>query len=105
MTYTIDFSTMKEMSLAPETEEEETLQNLYCMLNTAINEVPCYREFGIDQSFIHAPMNISKTMLVAAIAEAMGQFFPELRLENVDFEYDDDNSDFAGCYIEETDNE
>jgi len=105
MTYNLDFTTMQEMSLAPETEEDEILQNLYCMLSTAIGEVPCYREFGLDKSFLHAPTSISGTMMIAAISDAMTEFFPELHLENVEFKFDSDHPDAVGCTIEVNDDE
>ena len=105
MTYNLDFTELKQMTLAPVTEEDELLQNLYCMLNTTIGEVPCYREFGLDKSFLHAPTNISNTMMVSAIAEAMAEFFPELHLENVEFTFDNDHPDAVGCTIEVNDDE
>lgn len=106
MTYTIDFTYTPELTLAPETPEEELMQNLYCLLNTAIAEVPCYREYGIDKSFLHVPVNVAQTKLVAAIAEALSDFFPELTLSRADFDYEnDDSADAIKCRIEVTDNE
>ena len=104
MTYTLDFSYKPALTLKPPTEQEEKIQDLYCMLNTVIAEVPCYRNFGMDMSYLSAPMNIAKTMLVSAIAEALQEFFPELHLENVDFAFDGDVPDAMGCRIEVTDN-
>lgn len=105
MTLTIDTSSEVTLDLFPLTEEEELLQNLYCLISTALNEVPCYREFGIDKSYMSAPMNLAKTMFVSAIAEAIANFFPDIRLENVDFDFDEDNPGTMGCRIEVTDNE
>ena len=106
MTHTIDFTYTPELTLTPETPEDEMLQNLYCLLNTAIAEVPCYREYGIDKSFLHVPVNVARTKLVAAVAEALSGFFPELTLSRVDFDYEnDDSADEIKCRIEVTDNE
>lgn len=105
MTHTLDFTYAPALTLNPKTPEEEKMQNLYCLLNTYIAEVPCYRTFGLDKSYMSAPINLSKTMLVAAIAEALSNFFPELRLEKVDFAFDGDSPDSMGCRIEVSDNE
>lgn len=102
MTYTLDFSYKPDLKLNP-TAEEEKLQNLYCLLNTVIAEVPCYRTFGMDKSYISAPMNLAKTMIVGAVAEALNEFYPGLRLEHIEFDFDGDNPDAMGCRIEVTD--
>ena len=104
MTYTIDFASDVKLSLNP-TEEEATLQNLYCLVHTALAEVPCYREFGIDKSYISMPSNVAETMIVSAIADGMGEFFPELSVENLSFESDQDEPDSMAVRIEVTDDE
>lgn len=105
MTYTLDFTYANDLILQPKTQEEEVLQNLYCLMNTVIAEVPCYRNFGMDKRYLAAPMNMAKTMFVSAIAEALNNFFPELRLNRVEFDFDSDKSDSMGCRIEVSDNE
>lgn len=105
MTYTLDASSEVKLDLFPLTEEEETIQNLYCLIYTTLGEVPCYREYGLNKGYLFAPMNVAKTMFVSAIADALAEFFPNLRLENVDFEFDDDHPDAMGCRIEVTDDE
>ena len=103
MVYTIDFSYTPELSLSPGTPVDETMQNLYVLLNTVIAEVPCYRNFGLDKSYMSAPMNLAKTMIVAAIADALREFFPTLHLERVEFAFDGDVPDAMGCRIEVAD--
>lgn len=105
MTHILDFTYTPELKLMPVDPEEEMLQNLYCVLNTTIAEVPCYREYGIDKSFLHAPANVARTKLVAAIAEALNKFFPEMTLSRVDFDYEDESPDIMKCRIEVADNE
>ena len=105
MTYTLDFTYANPLTLDPKTPQDEMLQNLYCMLNTTIAEVPCYRNFGLDKQYLAAPMNLAKTMLISAIAEALNNFFPELRIDTVDFDFDSDSPDAMGCRIEVSDNE
>ncbi len=104
MIYTLDSNYAPPLTLQPETPQDEMLQNLYCLMNTYIAEVPCYRNFGMDLRYISAPMNLAKTMFVSAIAEALNEFFPALRLEHVDFNFDSDYPDKIACRIEVTDN-
>ena len=104
MIHTIDFSYTPALTLAPASDEEEMMQNLYCLLNTTIAEVPCYRNFGLDKKYIAAPMNQAKTLIVVAIADALREFFPNLRLEKVDFSFDSNTPEAMGCRIEVADN-
>ena len=97
MTYTLDTSSEVKLDLFPLTEEDETVQNLYCLLYTTLGEVPCYREYGLSKEYLSAPMNIAKTMLVSAIADALAEFFPDLRLENVDFDFENDRQIICGA--------
>ena len=105
MTYTLDFTYANPLTLDPKTPQDEMLQNLYCLLNTTIAEVPCYREYGIDKGFLHAPANVARTKLVAAVAEALNKYFPELTLVQVNFDYEGEAPDIMKCRIEVTDNE
>ena len=105
MTMTLDFTDKYDLTLAPETPEEETMQNLYCLLNTVLAEVPCYRNYGLDMSYLASPMNMARTMIVSAIAEAVSEFFPELRVGDVEFTFDGDTPDAMGCRIEVTDDD
>lgn len=103
MDYTLDTSSPVKLTLTPKTKAEAKLQNLYVLLNTPQASVPCYREFGLDMSYMAMPMNIARTMLVSAIADAFESFFPELRINRVGF---DEESDTAmNARIEVSDNE
>lgn len=105
MKFTMDFTQTVELSLDPVNEQEAQMQNIYCLLNTAIAEVPCYRNYGLDKSYIAAPANLAKTMVVSAIAEALRQFFPNLYLSSVDFSFNGDTPDVIGCRIEVADSD
>ena len=102
MTYTVNSGEQVKFSLTP-TEEEATLQNLYCMLQTTLGEVPCYREFGIDKSYIHMPTNVGQTVALSAIAEGLMKFFPEMDLGTVDFSEIADHPGTLSAKIEVTD--
>jgi phage baseplate assembly protein W len=93
MTYTIDFSDGVDLAIIPESEDAATMQNLYCLINTTLAEVPCYREYGINKEFLSKPIQAAKTMLVVAVAEALEKFFPEKKIKNVTFKVDGDYPD------------
>ena len=105
MTYTIDLSDTVELAIVPENEDAETLQNLYCLLNTTLAEVPCYREFGINKEFLSKPIQAAKTMLVVAVAEALEKFFPEKKIKNVSFKAYNDFPDKLMARFEVVDDE
>ena len=85
MNITIDFSKPLALAFEPNTVEEEIVQGLYILMNTCLGEVPCYREFGIDNSFLHKPIQAAKTMYAAAITEAVERFMTGVRVNRVTF--------------------
>lgn len=105
MTYTIDMSYGVDLAIIPENEDAATLQNLYCLINTTLAEVPCYREYGINKEFLSKPIHVAKTMLVVAVAEALEKFFPEKKIKNVTFKVDSDYPDRLMPRFEVVDNE
>lgn len=84
-TVSIDLSKGIPLTFAPETREDQVIQELYILLNTAKGEVPYYREYGIDSSYLHKPINIAKTMYAAAINEGVNKFIPGASLKRVRF--------------------
>lgn len=105
MTYVIDFSEGTELKIVPESDQAATMQNLYCLLGTTLAEVPCYREYGIDKRYLFMPINLATTMVVVAVTDALKKFFPDKRVENVEFHVDKDYPDILIPRIEVTDNE
>ena len=62
------------------------------VLNTPLGSVPCYREFGMDMSYLHFPMNSAMSLYASAAAEAIERNVPELRVNRI--YYDEDKGDF-----------
>lgn len=84
----IDAQKSVPLSLAPQTKEQEISQNVLCIINTAKGSVPCYRDFGLDNTFLHRPMPIAQSAFAAAIADAVHQFEPRATITRVDFNQD-----------------
>lgn len=85
MTYTIDCSKGVALTLDPEDFIQETMQSIFILLNTPLGSVPYYREFGIDNSYLHRPIQVAKTMYAAAVTDAIDAFIPDVQLQRVSF--------------------
>lgn len=82
---TVDFSKGVNLSLAPQSREEEAIQSLFILLNTVKGSVPFYREFGLDNSFRHKPIQAAQTLFASAVSEAVERFLPEIQVDNIAF--------------------
>ena len=105
MIYRVDITQDMDLQILPETEEQAVLQEIYCLLNTALAEVPLYRNFGLNMSYHSMPLDVAKTMLASAIAEAVAEFMPELTIRDISFSVGGDFPDALIPRIEVTDGE
>ena len=67
----IDTSKKMELSLAPETETDAKVQELYILICTIQGECPLYRDFGVANDYLHMPINAAQTAFTLAITEAL----------------------------------
>lgn len=74
------------LSLAPKTETDAKVQELYILINTILGECPLYRDFGISTEYMHMPVNAARTAFTMALTNAMEKYFPDMRLEGIRFE-------------------
>ena len=79
-------SDKRTLTLAPKTETDAKVQELYILVNTILGECPLYRDFGVSNEYLHMPINAAQTAFTLAITEAMRKYFPDIRLENIRFE-------------------
>jgi hypothetical protein len=105
MTYVIPLDAEMELTLEPADSASATVQDLYCLLNTALYECPLYRDFGIDKNYLHMPVNVAKTMLTSAIADAIEAFMPELDVDDISFSIEGEYPDRFQVTIEVVDDE
>lgn len=85
----IDTSKKIDLSLAPETETDAKVQEIYILISTIKGECPLYRDFGISNDFLHMPINMAQTAFTLAITEALRKYMPDVRLNNIRFEASD----------------
>lgn len=105
MTYVIDFEKKIDLKIKPRNETERKQQEMYVLCSTAIAEVPLYREFGLDKTYLSMPMSIAQTLVVSAIAEAARDFMPDLRVDQIYFRQDAETPEHMISRIEVTDDE
>ncbi len=91
MTYIIDTSKSINLTLTPETTIQEIVQNVSVIISTPKFTIPLDRNFGTNQSFIDKPIEIAKTLIIAEIYKAVGEYEPRVEVENITFSQDNTN--------------
>lgn len=82
---TLDFRNPPELTLFPETTGQDVMQNLYCIINTVLGNVPLLRDYGLDMTFIDMPRQEAQVMLIAAIADAVRKYEPRCMINEITF--------------------
>jgi len=77
-----------DLSLEPKTHIDEVVQQLYILLNTIKGECPMYRDFGINNEYLHMPINVIQTAITMAVMESVKKYVPEVKVVNIRFETD-----------------
>lgn len=75
-----------KINLAPETVEEEILQNVAVILSTPKFSVPLDRGLGLAQRFLDKPIQLAQSILVSEVLEAIEQYEPRVQVDNVSYE-------------------
>jgi phage baseplate assembly protein W len=79
-------SDKRPLSLAPETETEAKVQEIWILLCTVLGECPLYRDFGVSNDYLHMPVDAAKTAMTVAIVEAFKKYAPDVELVSISFE-------------------
>lgn len=85
-TYELTVGNMPPIDFSPATEAEEILQNIRCLLVTTKYSVPLDRDFGIDASYLDAPMEVAKAKMASEIILAIARDEPRAAVTNIDWE-------------------
>ena len=83
MDYLIELS--RNVNFSPQTTVEEVLQNVRTILTTIKGSVPLDRDFGIDGSYVDAPMPVAKAKLASEIMSAVQKYEPRATITSIDF--------------------
>lgn len=73
------------INFSPQNEVEEVLQNVGIILATTKGSVPLDRDFGIDGSYVDAPMPAAKAKLASEIMNAVQKYEPRATITSIDF--------------------
>ena len=75
-----------KLNLAPETLEEEVLQNVAIIVSTPKFSVPLDRGLGLAQRFIDKPIQVAQSILISEVLDAVEEYEPRAEVTNVTFE-------------------
>lgn len=71
---------------------EEIQRNLGLLYSTAAGTCPGDREFGLDQTFGGYPVNIAKNLFALEIIEKTEIYEGRVKIQKIDYEYDEDGN-------------
>ncbi len=91
MTLILKGSTPLALTFFPKTRADQVIQELYILINSMRGEVPTYRDFGVNPSWLHMPYQVAATSYSVSIREAIKKYLPEVSIEDLTFESDPDN--------------
>lgn len=81
---------MGDISFAPETEVDDILQCIRCILCTPKWSVPLDRDFGVDFSALDKPIEVAKALLSSEIVTAISEYEPRVEITEIDFTAEED---------------
>ena len=80
---------LENINLAPETVEQEVLQNVAVIISTPKYSVPLDRGLGMAQRFVDKPIQVAQAILVSEVLDAIEEAEPRVEVLNVTFELGD----------------
>lgn len=100
MRRTIDTANPPALTFFPQTAEEEIIQSIYCILATIKGSVPCYREYGLGNNWLHRPVNAVESAYAVAVSQALTEYEPRVRVEGLTFVCDPSHPDHLHPILE-----
>ena len=80
---------LENINLAPETIEQEVLQNVAVIISTPKYSVPLDRGLGMAQRFVDKPIQVAQAILISEVLDAIEEAEPRAEVLNVTFELGD----------------
>ena len=105
MIYQVPLQEGLDLKLGLTDENEQMVQDLYVLLNSTLNEIPMYRDFGVDREYLHMPMNAAQPVITSAIVDALDRYMPDLDVNSVDYSVDEDTAEVLSAEIEVSEGE
>ena len=89
MAHIIKAYDLKNINLAPETTEEEVLQNIAVIISTPKFSVPLDRGLGMAQRFVDRPIQVAQSILISEVLDAVERDEPRAEVLGVTYELGD----------------
>lgn len=86
MAHIIKAYDLQNINLAPETREEEIMQNVAVIISTPKFSVPLDRGLGMAQRFVDKPIQVAQSILISEVLDAVERDEPRVEVLNVTFE-------------------
>lgn len=86
MSYKVSAADGCSLSLQQDSELLSVMQNIALLLNTKRGTVPMHREFGLPMEFVDKPIDAAEAIAFVEISDALEEFEPRARLDDVYFE-------------------
>ena len=86
MAYIVKAFTPGKPNLAPDTLEEEVLQNVAIIVPQPTFSVPLDRGLGLAPRFIDKPIPVAQSILISEVLDAVDEYEPRAEVTNVTFE-------------------
>lgn len=99
----IDTSVKRELTLAPKTETDAKVQELYILLCTIKGECPMYRDFGLQGDYLHMPVHMAQTAMTLAIMNALRKYMPDVEVVNISYKAKDGIAGILNPVVEVSD--
>ncbi len=80
-----------EINLLQKDIVSSVIQNVLIILNTWMNSLSMYRDFGISSEPMHKPMNTAEPLLMVNIQEAVEKYEPRVSVIGITFINDSDS--------------
>lgn len=100
MVYTVSTADTSKIILNETSYVDSVLQNIRCLLSTWQGDVPLYRDYGIDPTLLHKPINEVESLLVECISDQIEKYEPRAELLNVDFFAQPEKPDVLGITVQ-----
>ncbi|MCM1062019.1 MAG: hypothetical protein NC452_17265 [Eubacterium sp.] len=75
-------------SFAPQSTEQEVMQNLSLLICAVKYSLPLAREMGLGSEYLHRPQNAAQALIVRDIHENAEAYEPRANILNVEFAAD-----------------
>lgn len=71
------------VNFAPESVQEEVLQNVRTILATVAGTVPLDREFGVEDRIVDAPFQVAQARIQQEVIAKVRRYEPRAQIESV----------------------